>query len=234
MRTIDVLVTSTSRPELLARTIATMQEKLKFKTGQLRWLLHEDVLDKPKSRILRHNAKYSGLFIDTVISDPRVGLGRSIEIMLPYVKSPIFFRTDDDWEYVREIDLDSLCDIFQNYEQVNQICFNKYAILGQKREFKRTSIQYNNTWLTLTRSWNWIPSLWRTQYTKDHYKTRDGISGIDLLEDIKLKPDKDISIPWLKENIGSYFLGKIGDKAKYIKHIGGGQRTLDNGGIFGI
>lgn len=233
MRTIDVLITSTSRPELLARTVETMQNKLKF-SGQLRWLLHEDVLDELKSRVLLHNAKYSGLFIDTVISDPNIGLGRSIGTMLSYIKSPIFFRTDDDWEYIREIDLDALYDVFEQFDHINQVVFNKYQIISKKRDFERENYKYNQTWLTITRSWNWIPAIWRTQYAKDHYKTMNGISGIDLLEGVKLTPDKDISIGWLKDNIGAYFMGKIGDKGSYIKHVGGGQRTLDNGGIFGI
>lgn len=228
---IDILITSSSRPDLLCKTIETMQQKIKY-SGSFRWLLHEDVLDNNKSAQVKHYAKYSRQFDVIVASDPSVGLGQSIYMMFPYIKSDIFFRTDDDWEYVREIDLDPIISIFEHHEKVNQIIFNKRCIAEFQNTFKRKSIEFDNIWLTVTRSWGWIPALWRTDFVRRHYKLKTVDSNIEFFNNLKGR--EDITAEYMEQNIGSYFLGKIGDKGEWVKHTGGYDRSCDKGGRLGI
>jgi hypothetical protein len=150
--TIDILITSTSRPSLLRQTVASMQDRIKF-SGKLRWLLHEDCLDEIKSAELIHWAGYSTIFDHISVSRPRIGLGQSIHSMFEHIKSPIFFRSDDDWEYVEDIYLDPLVAIFEKYNEINQIVFSKRCIDGQKRDFVRESYEYEKTWLTISNQW---------------------------------------------------------------------------------
>jgi len=231
MKVLDILITSASRPDLLQHTVESMQEKLKF-SGEFRWLLHEDVLDKKKSAEVLHWNKYSLLFDKVIVSEPRVSLGYSIGMMIPYIKSFIFFRSDDDWEYVEKLDLDVFWDMFEKYEKINQIIFNKRCIDEYKRNFKRKSIKFNDIWLTVTRQWGWLPSLWRTDFVRRNYKIRAIDCSIDFMDRIRHR--EDVNADWIIENMGSYFLGKIGDKGAYIKHIGGYNRTCDKGGRLGI
>lgn len=226
----DILITSSSRPDLLQQTIKSMQDKLKF-SGTLRWLLHEDCLDENRSTQVICWAEQSNLFDEIVVSKPRIGLGASVYEMFSYIESLVFFRSCDDWRYTKEIDLDILLNLFEKYEKINQIVFHKRCVEGTKNEFLRESTNFDGTWLTITNQWGWIPAIWRTGFVKEKYKLA-WTSGISFFDELKGKTVLDPM--WFKENMGAYLFGKIEESDIFIKHIGGGRRTLDNGGCFGI
>ena len=231
MDTIDIVITSTSRPALLQRTVKSMQEKLKF-SGKFRWLLHEDCLNLNKSAETLHWAKYSNMFDKIIMSNPRRGLGLSIYDMFQHIESMFFFRSDDDWEYVKAIDVDKIFNLFIKHKDINQVILNKNSIDEYKREFKRVDFLFDDVQLTLCNQWGWIPAFWRKSFVVNKYEPSGYGNNISFLDELKNGIIRDEQ--WYRCNMGAYFLGAIGSEGKEIKHIGGDSRSLNNGGTFGI
>src|SRR3990167_1437916 len=85
MKRIDVFRTSASRPGFFKASTESLLVHLKS-SGRLRWLVHEDYLNREASRAAVTYAKSTGLFDVILESDPPMGQGLSLNALLRHVE----------------------------------------------------------------------------------------------------------------------------------------------------
>jgi hypothetical protein len=138
---IDIIRTSTSRPEILQVTTDALNKHLKF-SGQFRWILHEDVLDKNR---FTNISKACKMYNVMSFNDPPVGLKESMNILLRQTKSKYVLNIEDDWRLLRDIEIDPLIEIMENNEDINQVAFHKRPIGAYKNygslRFKKREVE---------------------------------------------------------------------------------------------
>lgn len=220
---VDVLFLSASRPEYLEKTLESFDKNVKY-SGEIRFLFHEDFLLEGESLGVVKVINRDGRFKKIVLNKERLGQGYAISRMLKYIKSPIFFKMEDDWLFEREVNIDHILELFNGDLLVNEIILNKRETQREKHSFHRKEVKIGKEHLTTTNQWGCLPSFWRTEFIKDkwvpHRTTYKGkfniVNSVCKANNIEYK---NIDSDWCIENLGVYFLGKVGEPP-YIKHIG--------------
>jgi len=219
---IEVLRPSASRPDLLRRTHEEFLKRVHYSGGFL-FGMHEDVLQiNPSIEALQWAIK-TGYF--TMTDDPPVGQGNSLRRLILTAKSKYIFQFEDDWLFLRDIDLDQVIQIMEENPEVNQICFHKRPIMEMKGPFKKEQVSKSGFPLVVSPHWNFLPAVWRLSYIQPFFAESFGIMNKNfawqLNEMVKQIPGgagfRDHE--WMKANVGAYFFGKHGEET-YIKHLG--------------
>ena len=215
---IDIIRTGTSRPELLELTTEALQEHLKF-DGKFRWIVHEDAVSYRSDKCMKY-IEDCGVYDIYKQDSPAVGQGNSLFWLLDQIKSKYILYIEDDWRLLKDIDLNVVIDTMEKHKDVNQICFNKRAIMKKKQWFAKKEVYKNDIALTTNMYWTFIPSLWRMSYIKDkiplnlRHRTGGQLSyGVnDHLRRLFGKNGEDkyqYDADWVMKNIGTYFLGNV-------------------------
>lgn len=215
---IDIIITGSSRPDLLKITIEKFRKFL-FTERKIRWLLHEDFVwhEQSKESISVANS----LGIDVILKhSPACGLGISIDTLLQKVETPYVIYLQDDWELERPVELDRLLWTMDRHDEINHILFPPHKIEKERGggDFIRETYNFDGLDLTLNNGWYLNPAIWRMSKVKEKWERNpERIEGFFInrfgTHEQRLNHD------FLRKNLGSYFLGKI-DDYRYVRHLG--------------
>lgn len=167
---LDVLITASSRPQLLKPTVEYFHKFIHFE-GKMRWILHEDFVYKEQSKETIKWAKESGYFDEIYEDDPPLGLGVSIEEMLKKINTKFMFYLQDDWVFERPVDLDRIVYTMERDDKINCIHFNKYRNMPMVDGFKQKEMTLTDAGLRVCifHSWSLLPGVWRTDFVRDRW-----------------------------------------------------------------
>lgn len=233
---IDVLITSSSRPELLFSTVNSFLEKVKCLNHDLRFLLHEDFVNEERSNVAVSWAKNLALFSVIKKHNPFIGLGPSIGFMLQnHIKAKYMFYLQDDWVLLRELDLDLALKYMNSYKIINQIRYNKrktmtYVGDNPKKRWMKKEMVIGDRIFTTAPHWVLNPSLWRVAFIKDKFVPAYEFCNWKTNDVLKQgKHQHEVSPEWIAENVGTFMWGGIGEPA-FFQHIGHVDSSLDKTG----
>lgn len=222
----DVLITASSRPQCLVRTMDAFLKHIKY-SKPFRFIIHEDFVFRKQSVETLRYIRESGLFHEVMCSKSPIGLGRAIVRIFPKVKTKYVFYLQDDWEFERSVNLDDVVGVMDNYPDINQIFFNKYKTLGVVNGFHFDEREVHpinsNKLLTicLNNGWQLLPAVWRTAWMMQRYRwygEREQRPEGHFTN--KLGSNRERMNPnFCAQNIGSYIWGKI-KEYRYLYHLG--------------
>jgi hypothetical protein len=220
---IDVVVTSTCRKQFKS-TYRSFMKKVKCSEGY-RFIVHIDVLPENRNylpvllKFLEENN-----IGDVLINNMPGDFANSINYLLRRIETDYYFHLEDDWLFLKEIELDPLIDLMRRNEEVNQIRFSKEQIIQVDpsiiEEFnKRNELfllpgeQATIDGINLIKSYIWSlnPHIARLSVVR---KLLDIPSGINP-ENYFCKKYSQI----FNSSSGLYIYGMIGE-SPYVKDIG--------------
>jgi hypothetical protein len=220
MRKINVIRTSTSRPEILEDSIVYLKENLIF-DGEIKFILHEDVEDQTKSRKIQDLCeKYFDIY---KTDSPKIGQGASLKWLFDKSDTDIVFNIEDDWRLIKKLDITPLYDTLTKCDNVNQIVLNKRPIWEKKQYFEKIEMEINNIPLVTSMYWTFIPSLWKLSFIlpklpKNFIRTSGGECSYGLNNHLRMLSGIDRgqqhSPQWIIDKVGTYYYGKIMKKHK--------------------
>lgn len=218
---IDMLITGSSRPDLLEKTTRSFLKNLRY-SGELRLLFHEDCVYRAESDESVAWARESKLFDVIDVHRPHIGLGEAIRFMLLKIDSEHIFYLQDDWELEREVDLDALVKAFNENGAVNHVHFNKYKTTGSMSGFQQVEHEYSGVKMCLYNAWSLLPALWRASFIKPRWVVRyirpEGYFTNSLGDH-----QQRLNGGYCKRFIGAYIYGPVGDH-RYLRHLGNKRR----------
>lgn len=219
MNRIDIIRTSASRPDLLERTTKSLIKHIKY-SGELRFIIHEDIINKELSnKCLKYATR--GCYRVIGKHEPPIGQGNSLDWLLKQTKTEFVLNWEDDFELVRELDLNKVIDLMNNGCNINQICFNKRTTMIEKPDFVKKQVWIENDILTTNPHWALIPALWRMSYIMPKWFPFKQGHHWDFNNSLKGQ-ENNRSANWVIENTGTYYMGGFGEPA-YVKHLGCGR-----------
>jgi len=235
IRDCDVIITSSSRPELLKLTMHYLETYLCFH-GNFRFILHEDFVIPKESEKLVKWAENSGYFKkeDIICNNPPVGLEQALVNLMKRAKSPFVLYMQDDWVFERPIELDKAMYIMEHVSKVNNILFYKLSIPHARKTvfFREYYFPQFPQYLTLNNTWELMPGLWRTNFIKpviiDAMRANNQRTCMKKTAPAKItfnlrNADKKDDMDFLYQNMGVFFWGQWGEP-RYCRHIGENAR----------
>jgi hypothetical protein len=225
---IDILRTSASRPALLKVSTESVLKNLKY-SGKINWFLHEDVLNKTASEECVAYSKSLNLYNKIEVSDPAIGQHKSFIQLTKHITSKYMIHYEDDYELLKELDLDTLINIMEKYpDSINQITFPKRDILPDRPNFVKREIELDGIKFTTAPHWFVQPALWRmsfiSPYMQKVYSYNDMNKDWHWVLSRALRKNETITDgQWVIDNSKTFYLGEM-RKGKIVEHIG----TKDN------
>lgn len=214
MDALDVIVTLTCRKQF-ERTYKSFIDYVKY-FGEFRFIVHIDIIEKNKKEYLPNLLKFlkEKNITDIHINKEPKGHANAINYLFNRIKSEFYFHLEDDWIFIREIDLNPLIVLLKNHNYIDHIRFNKERI--RKKEWLyhlspypnpkifKTVRQYkiDNIDIVKTNVWSFNPSIARTSVIKN-------FKSIPL----NVNPEQYIchQYPNISKHLESYIYGKIGN-----------------------
>jgi len=219
---IDVIVTSTCRKQFEA-TYASFVKNVKYRGG-FRFIIHVDVFEKNKRYLpkllefLRHNR-----IDDVKINTGKHSFANAVNYLHGRLESEYYFNLEDDWIFLRQIDLDSVMQVMKNNENIHNIRFSKERIkkpdlIAKKRLAKSNElylltgdqVSLGGTDLIESTLWSLNPHIARTLIAKQFPHIPEGTNPENFLFK---KYNSKFTVS------GLYIYGKYGDPP-YVKDIG--------------
>lgn len=229
-RDCDVIITSSSRLELLKLTLEYFKNNIHFH-GNFRFILNEDYVLPEKSKKLVKWAENSGYFEKKNIycNNPPLGLVNGIISLINKVKTPFLIYLQDDWAFERPIELDKAIYMMEKIPQINNILFYKYkvpyAINGI--HFREYYFRQFPQHLTLYNAWEFIPGIWRRDFIKpiikEAMKRKEQRTAPAKLTHYLRNPSKRGDYDFLFNNMGVFMWGAHGEP-RWVRHIGENER----------
>lgn len=227
---IDFIITSASRIEMI-KCVKSFMKKVIF-SGKFNMYLHEDVVPgmERESKELVKWARESNLFKKIIVTNPRQGRGPALNKLKPYIKTDFIFYTEEDFEFMRYINVDKLIDIMEKYKIINQIGFsNRYWPIipkpgcnGDDSYFYEPR-EFDDITLLVSERWLWFPSIWRKSFIWKYWNFSSHKTNHSLNKKIKGNEwSYGCDCDWLEEKIGSYLLDGIGENPwinAYLYHL---------------
>lgn len=220
-REIDIIITASSRPELVDYCITALKNKMYY-LGKVRFIFHEDFVFPKKSEIVIEQIKKYN--IDLVLqTNPAEGLGSALMKVLSEVKTKYCFYLQEDWEFERVFDLDQIVWAMESDKTINSVIFNKNRTYPNQMGFQMKEYLLNsNLRLCSSPGWFLLPAVWRTEFVRDRWRVQKGrpegsfTKGFGTHEQRK---DPEYSA----KHMGSYFYGGLGEY-RYVRHLGDSWR----------
>jgi len=214
---IDIIRTSASAPRWIKESTEALKQFLKW-SGELRWIVHEDVLNKEASdQCLEYIRENYDLY---EAHNPPIGQGHSLTWLLGQSDSKYILNIEDDFKPVREIDLDLCVNLMETCpDRINQICFNKRETMSEKPGFKKAEVKFGDTTLTTNPHWALIPALWRAEYIKPRWVDFKQGDHWDLNDRLKGRAGKVLPAEWVLNNTKTFYFGPIGER-QLMQHLG--------------
>lgn len=220
---IPVLITSSSRFLPLKVQMLSFIDKAKL-NGNFIFYLNEDVIQERtvESNSLVQWAKKSNIFKKIFVNNPNEGRGSALNRMRKFAEGyKYIFYLEDDWEFLRYINVNSILNLMDKHEDINQIGFHNRH---QKRIFTSYQFHYNykdynidGHDLILSERWGFSPSIWRTSFILPHWEFPSKYAGKWIQNKFKSNYEnqtKEINFEtyqdFLKKSLGAYYYGKLG------------------------
>jgi len=214
---IDVIRTSASRPNLLEKSIEPFNKFVKYSRG-FRILFHEDVLNRSESKKCIEIAKKH--FDEIYSHDHPITQGVSLDFLLRKTETKYVLNWEDDWEALREIDLDLVVKVMDENSDVNQIAFHKRKIMANRYTFIKKEVVRSGIKLTTNPHWAFTPALWRRDFIMKYWKTPPaGENPVWFINPLVKRHNGMCDADYMIKNVGAYFLGPIGEPA-FVWHLG--------------
>jgi len=226
MRKVDIMRTSASRPNFLQISTESLVKYLKPNV-EFRWILHEDAVNGGASDECVKYANECGVYSVIEKHSPPIKQGPSLGWLLDKCDTPYILNWEDDQELIKEIDIESLCNLMDNNPDINQIGFHKRAIMHQKPNFVKRQIVRDGIPLVTDNHWAFTPSLFRASYLKPkwvsftdnvHWKMNEVLKGGKAPRDAE----------WVMKNTGTWWLGCIKHPDMLMKDHGFTQEEAEN------
>lgn len=225
MRKIDLVITGSSRPQLLPFTWESFKKYVFFR-GEIRVIVHEDfVFPKESKKVIEYLniLKKKGEIHDIITHNPCIGLGKALDdIIKNRIKSDFIFYLQDDWEFERPIDLDQLLWIMEENKNINLIFFNKarnYKILNKAPCPQYT---FGHQDFILWHGWTFLPGIWRMSKVREKWACRETRPEGFFTNQFGTHEIRQ-NVEYCVKNIGAYALGKTGE-CRYVRHLGNDWR----------
>jgi hypothetical protein len=134
MDRIDITMTGVLRPEILKGTLINIYEKVcKKDTSRFRLILNIDPvgeLIKPKKLI----NLASNWFSKVVWNIPETAsFPKAVKWVWSQVEAPYVFHWEDDFDILREIDVDNMISILKKYDNLSSLRLCKYRVSNKKQ-----------------------------------------------------------------------------------------------------
>ena len=201
------------------------------KLGEMDFHLHEDrVPNMEKDSIkLERWAKECGEFTTVYVSDPRNGRGPALNKLRKHARSKYVFYMEEDFDFVREFDLNVLVDLMEKHGGINQLSFPWRTMVKEKKPggpngqnfFEYEVRNFSGHILRVTDRWTWQPALWRRSWILPHWNFARRRSNKEFNGKFKKGCGSlEWSCKWMEKTFGSYhYKGSVGETEKiYIKH----------------
>ena len=234
----DVLITSASRPKSLKTEIECFLKHVKY-SGEFRFHLHEDVVPGMVEQSIELStwAKDSGIFTNVYTSNPRIGRGHALNKLRQHANSKYVWYLEEDWDFIEDVDLDSILETMDRYGHINQVGFF-YMNIDSVRKPKPDAAdahyvfgrrEFDGHVMFVAERWNWCPAIWRKDFVvqtnnwqfekykaNKHFNYKFKRKTYGAPEDCGLNEwDPD----WLEKNIGAYLYGEANGGIKvYVEH----------------
>jgi hypothetical protein len=219
MADIDIIRTSSSRPEILKLTTEALHHHLKF-SGTFRWIIHEDSVDGRTENTMKYIKENYDVYKQ---DSPPINQGASLKWLLSQTNTKYVFLIEDDWRLIRDLDVDMMVKILDENNDVNQLTANKRKHLPKRGDtFTKKMVMRSGYYLTTDPYWTLIPSLWRMSYITgklppDMEKTSGGACSYGINNYIRrnIYGRYDMcDADWVINNVGTYFIGPIKKQLK--------------------
>ena len=247
-RAVDVIVPSTSRPDLLKQTLESFKDHVKF-NGRLRFFLEEANMGVRETDPTISAEMISRTAECVRIADRHGFTGVNVEDVGSYswaltkamdrwITSPYMFNLEDDWLCIRDIPLDLAVDAMEQNE-INQIRFNKRDTMPSKNEgawikvTRKLAVNGQEYIFTGSDHWYFNPALWRMEWIRPRWEARQANAHWylnnhaygPLMREYKFetRPGPDFYADVLR----FYIWGGIDEKA-FFRHLGVGERSTRN------
>ena len=220
---LDVIVTSTCRKTI----IPTMKSFLKrvFSSQQYRFIVNIDVRNPAYLPKLKQFLADMNIDVFRVNMSPKPwprGLTETTNFLYTKVETPYYFSLQDDWLFLRTINLDPLIEVMNHNPYVDHIRLSKqrirpyawlYHLSGEDvPKYRKPNIEMaiDNINLVRTHNWSFNPSLSRTSVMKTM-----------LPVPVRTRAETHFCLRYdqLYSTRGAYVLGRIGDKPA-VRDIG--------------
>lgn len=121
---IDVAISSCARVDILDRAVSTFLDHAKSKDG-FRLIICEDKVDDPNRQDAGRDwiINNANLFDEIVFSDNKLTYVYCFSEILKYIKSPYFFRLEDDVVFHEDIDVDKIIEFMDENKNVAETIF---------------------------------------------------------------------------------------------------------------
>jgi len=223
MPSLDVLITGSSRP-LLWPLFWESYKKMCIIRAPHKVTVHEDFVFPAESQKVMNYVKELQATgeIDTLDYDkPPMGLGRS---MTPYImsnlKSKYLFYIQEDWMFLRPIDIDHIMWVMDQNPKINLIFFNKIRNDPSINHLKQPEYTFSGMEMCLYHGWCFLPGIWRLDFVRKRWQTSTyKPEGHFINSAFPGRSDERYCV----NQIGVYIYGKS-NEYNYIRHLGNDWR----------
>jgi hypothetical protein len=229
MDRIDILITSASRPNSLRSEVKAFKKHVKF-SGQMNFHLHEDRVPKMEGeseRLIEWARRKPSYFTTVYLSHPRIGRGPALNLLRKHAKSKYIFYMEEDFDFIRDVDLDELIRLMDKYTTINQIAFpwrvrTVHAKPGGPHgdDFVYQERTFDDHVMHIPDRWTWQPALWRRSWVMPHWNFAARRSNKMFNRKFKQGCGPlEWSAEWLEKTYGAYFYSPVHKDPKvYVKH----------------
>lgn len=218
---LDVIITSSCR-KTIEKTIESFLSNV-FCAEKFHFIVHIDVLDphylNREKKYLREAEIRSGNKIDLVINTSlsenfQNNFGKAMNYLHGRIKTKFYFNLQDDWVFLKKINLDPLIKIMEEHSGIDHIRFSKEKIkekswlyhlseeISDEYLVPNIELEIDGISLVHTQTWSFNPSLVRTSTVKKFINIPEGARA----ETYICK-----NYPSMFNRQGTYIYGKIGD-----------------------
>lgn len=218
---LDVVVTSSGRDTIFP-TIESFLANVQY-SGEFRFIVNVDLCQTKHLSDIRALFKNLNVKCFNVNHKPR-GFTKSVAFVLSRIETPLYFHLEDDWIFLKRLNIDPLLSLFKKFYSLNHICFSKKKILYYNelfylRKFKFIPVDYDkfktenvildDISLVKTITYSTNPNISRT----NHFKKLWHVDFLNIEQQFALQNFL------LGNRRGYYILGQIGDGST-VQHIG--------------
>ena len=237
--TISVVITGSSRPQLLPYFINSFK-KMCFFREKPQIIFSEDFVFKNESSQVLQYLHDNEPDISLIWHDPAIGLGHTLDHLIRVIiETDYIFYSQEDFEYERPIDIDQMIYIMDQNPNINCISFNKsinYPTLNGEEQKQYT---YNDADFCIYHQWTFLPGIWRMSKVREKWRVKKEAHqrSEGYFTNAFGTQEQRKSVEYCEQNLGVYMLGAQNDY-RYVRHIGNDWRTekwrLENGQPGGV
>lgn len=217
----EVFITGSSRPSIYPIFWESFKKMVKMDCAS-KVTVYEDVILPIESAKVK---EYIEPKIDAYIEIPFKGLGYIYNEILKKVSTRYFLYLQEDWKFLKPIDVDVLVKIMDDNPFIQQIWFPKFIQGNHWKSLTGEVLTFGDITLTewqgqkkvSSSSWAFLPHIVRTDFIREVYKKANCQN--------ELRPESQLK-KWI---VGQYQKNKkkynrlswiLDNRKEYIKHLG--------------